>query len=107
MTANTSMSSAFVPATSRTLELVARFNQEKRCTFLTSSNYMHAETAKLAYVLSCMLDKDDGLHRDCRTFFVNSGLEALSGAIKLARQTSVRNKRQDDGWVLFVDPKHQ
>ena len=102
----TSTSSTFVPATLGTLGLVSRFNEEKRCTFLTSSNYMHAETAKLGYLLGAMLGRE-GVQGDCRTFFVNSSLEALSGAIKLARQTSVRNKREDGGWVLFVDAKQQ
>jgi adenosylmethionine-8-amino-7-oxononanoate aminotransferase len=101
-----SSSSSFLPANERTIELLRRFNEEQHCTFLTSSNYMHAETAKLGYLLSSLL-AEGGVSGDCRTFFVNSGLEALSGAIKLARQSSVRNRRPDEGWVLFIDPEHK
>ncbi|NVE00059.1 aminotransferase class III-fold pyridoxal phosphate-dependent enzyme [Massilia sp. BJB1822] len=97
------VASVFQPANTATLELLQRFNDEKRCTFLTSSNYMHAETAKLGYVLSSRLARISGQSAPYRTFFVNSSLEALSGAIKLARQTSVREKKDDQGWVLLLD----
>ncbi len=93
----------FQAATAATLELLQRFNDEKRCTFLTSSNYMHAETAKLGYVLSSRLALNSGQSEPYRTFYVNSSLEALSGAIKLARQTSVRQRKDDQGWVLLLD----
>jgi acetylornithine/succinyldiaminopimelate/putrescine aminotransferase len=95
---------AMRPAMPETLELIRSFNNEGRCTFFISSNYMHAETAKLGYLLSRQLKPRVG---DCRTFFVNSGLEALSGAIKLARQTSVRHQKSDGGWVLFVDERRR
>lgn len=95
--------SVYQPATPATLELLLRFNDEKRCTFLTSSNYMHAETAKLGLVLSSRLAGNSGETAPYRTFFVNSSLEALSGAIKLARQTSVRQRKEDQGWILLLD----
>jgi acetylornithine/succinyldiaminopimelate/putrescine aminotransferase len=95
----------FRPALPETLELIRRFNAEERATFLTSSNYMHADTAKLGYVLSERLLRGNPVGGDYRTFFVNSSLEALSGAIKLARQTSVRHAKADDGWVLLIDPE--
>ena len=97
--------SVFRPATAETLRLLQTFNQEKRCTFLISSNYMHEETAKLGYLLSSLVGQACGRGGTYRTFFVNSAVEALSGAIKLARQTSVRQRKPDDGWVLLVDPR--
>ena len=93
----------YQPATPATLDLLQRFNAEKRCTLLTSSNYMHAETAKLGLVLSSRLAGNSGETKPYRTFFVNSSLEALSGAIKLARQTSVRQRKEDQGWILLLD----
>lgn len=94
-------------ATPATLELIRTFNAEKRCTFLISSNYMHSETAKLGYLLSSLLAGRRAEAESHRTFFVNSSLEALSGAIKLARQTSVRHGKDDGGWVLFVDERER
>lgn len=95
--------SVFRPAIQETLELIREFNTEKQCTFLTSSNYIHGEAAKLGFLLSSLIAERSGTGRAYRSFFVNCGLEALSGAIKLARQTSVRQRKRDDGWVLVVD----
>lgn len=93
----------FESARPETIELLRRFNVEKRCTFLTSSNYMHAETAKLGFLLSSILNDEYASNAPYRTFFVNSSLEALSGVIKLARQTSVRQSKHDEGWILLID----
>jgi acetylornithine/succinyldiaminopimelate/putrescine aminotransferase len=95
----------FNQATPDTLNLLRAFNEQKRCTFLTSSNYIHSETAKLSYLLSFKLGQASAQQEAYRSFFVNSSLEALSGAIKLARQTSVRYQKHDQGWVLLVDEK--
>ena len=64
---------------------------------------MHAEAAKLGHVLGSRLAQCSGQGAPWRTFYVNSSLEALSGAIKLARQTSVRLGKSDHGWVLLLD----
>ena len=99
----TQANTSFESANPETLELLETFNYEKRCTFLTSSNYMHADTAKLGYLLSAILTRAHRATTPYRTFFVNSSLEALSGAIKLVRQTSVPGRKSDDGWILLVD----
>jgi acetylornithine/succinyldiaminopimelate/putrescine aminotransferase len=100
------LSPTYSAAAQGTIELLQRMNAEKRCTFFTSSNYMHAETAKLGYLLSSLRSKE-GAAGDCRTYFVNSTLEALSSALKLARQTSVRHQRYDGGWILVVDEQQR
>lgn len=66
---------------------------------ILTNAYVNAEGAKLGYLLHRLCGGSRGHH----TFFANSTLEALAGAIKLARHTSVRKKRPDGGWVLFVD----
>lgn len=103
MTSHARAEGTIRPATIATLELIRSFNREKRCNFLISSNYMHAETAKLGYFLATRLARETSSAGASRTFFVNAGLEALSGAIKLARQSSVREGRQDGGWILILD----
>jgi acetylornithine/succinyldiaminopimelate/putrescine aminotransferase len=106
MSTKVTESLTFNQATPDTLDLIRDFNKNKRCTFLTSSNYIHSETAKLGYILSSKLGQESAQNEHYRTFFVNSRMEALSGSIKLARQTSVRHKKNDQGWVLIVDEKN-
>ncbi|MGW9301426.1 hypothetical protein ACWHA3_11440 [Streptomyces cyaneofuscatus] len=65
---------------------------------------MNEASTKLAHLISSSLTARGGA-RPYRSFLVNSTVEALSGAMKLARQTSVRNKRHDDGWILLIDAK--
>lgn len=94
------MQSVYAPASATTLETISAFNAAKRVNMILTNAFINAEGAKLGYLL----------HRLCgggpdnrHTFFANSTLEGLSGAVKLARHTSVRKKRADGGWVLIVD----
>ncbi|MEV0675050.1 aminotransferase class III-fold pyridoxal phosphate-dependent enzyme [Actinosynnema sp. NPDC050436] len=96
--------SVFKPATTALLDRIDRRIAEQRCTFLTSSNYINAASTKLAYLLSSALTARGGAAL-YRSFLINSTVEALSGAVKLARQTSVRRQRDNGGWVLLVDGK--
>ncbi len=97
--------SAFRQATIDTRQLIARRIADQSCTFLTSSNYMNAPSAKLGYLISSSLAAGGGGATTYRTFLINSGVEALSGALKLARHTSVRHGRDNGGWVLLLDTK--
>jgi acetylornithine/succinyldiaminopimelate/putrescine aminotransferase len=86
------------------LDRIDRRIADERCTFLTSSNYINAASTKLAYLISSVLTARGGASL-YRSFLINSTVEALSGAMKLARQTSVRNKRDNGGWILLIDGK--
>lgn len=93
--------SVFRPATVRTLELIAEHNQEQRCNFFIGSNFINPAAAKLSYLLSELVDTaNTGPYF---SYLVSSGLEALSVAINLARNTAVRADRDDGGWVLLID----
>jgi acetylornithine/succinyldiaminopimelate/putrescine aminotransferase len=107
MNSNSESLSNFRPATAETINLIRRFNAEKRTIFLTSSNYIHAGTAKLGYLLSYWLARGAGNTGYYHTLFLNSGLEALSGAIKLARHTSVRRRKEDRGRILVLDERER
>ncbi|MFB7372405.1 aminotransferase class III-fold pyridoxal phosphate-dependent enzyme [Streptomyces sp. NPDC056222] len=96
--------SVFRPATTGLLDRMERRITDQKCTFLTSSNYMNEASTKLAYLISSSLTARGGAPL-YRSFLINSTVEALSGAMKLARQTSVRNKRHDGGWILLIDAK--
>ncbi|MEU0154748.1 aminotransferase class III-fold pyridoxal phosphate-dependent enzyme [Micromonospora fulviviridis] len=95
----------FRPASTRTLDLIARLNREQRCNFLMASNYVNPSAAKLGYLL------DDLVHVGPRgprvSYLLSSGLEALSAAIKLTRHTAVRDGRDNGGWVLLLDPRNR
>lgn len=71
---------------------------------LLAGTYVNAESAKLAYLLSRLVGNGTGRQHRHLTFFGNSTVEALSGAVKLARHTSVRRRRDDGGRVIIIDP---
>ncbi|RJL35928.1 aminotransferase class III-fold pyridoxal phosphate-dependent enzyme [Bailinhaonella thermotolerans] len=93
------MRSVYDTPSDRTLDAIAAFNRAKRVNMILTNAYISAEGAKLGR----LLDRLCGGAGDRHTFFANSALEALAGAVKLARHTSVRKRRGDGGWVLFVD----
>ncbi|MGH4012752.1 MAG: aminotransferase class III-fold pyridoxal phosphate-dependent enzyme [Pseudonocardiaceae bacterium] len=82
---------------------MAEHNQEQRCNMLLGSNFINPAAAKLSYMLSELVAA--GRTGPYFSYLVSSGLEALSGAINLARHTAVRAGRDDGGWVLLVDAK--
>ncbi|MFF5212805.1 aminotransferase class III-fold pyridoxal phosphate-dependent enzyme [Streptosporangium sp. NPDC000396] len=95
------MTSVCGPADSVTLKAIAQFTEERRANMILTNAFISAEGAKLGYMLSRLLGGTERFY----TFFANSTLEGLSGAVKLARHTSVRRKRADSGRVLLVDPE--
>lgn len=95
--------SVFRPATARTLELIAEHNQEQVCIFFVGSNFINPAAAKLGYMLSELVDPEGT--GPYFSYLVSSGMEALSVAISLARNTAVRAGRDEGGWVLLVDEK--
>jgi acetylornithine/succinyldiaminopimelate/putrescine aminotransferase len=96
--------SVFRPATAETVDFIEKFVNAGRPNMLLAGTYANAESAKLAYLLSRLVGKGTNRQHRHVTFFGNSTVEALSGAIKLARHTSVRAQRKDDGRVIIVDP---
>lgn len=97
--------SVFRPASARTLDLITRLNQEQRCNFLMASNYVNPSAAKLGYLLDDLVRV--GADGPRVTYLLSSGLEALSAAIKLARHTAVRDRRDSGGWILLIDPRRR
>lgn len=93
--------SVFRPATPRTLGLIAEHNHAQRCNLLLGSNFINPAAAKLSYVLGELVGA--GRTGPYFSYLVSSGLEALSGAINLARHTAVRASRDNGGWVLLID----
>ncbi len=98
---NSATRSVFRPVTVRTLELIAEHNQEQRCNFLIGSNFINPAAAKLSYLLSDLVGA--GGAEPFFSYLVSSGLEALSVAINLARNTAVRAGQDEGGWVLLID----
>lgn len=100
--------SRYRPANSNTLKVIEDYNSKQKINLLLASVYISAEGAKLGYLLSKMVmgartvshPMMDPWHK---TFFGNSTIEALSGAIKLARHYAFKKMLLEDGWILFVD----
>ncbi|MFC7303686.1 aminotransferase class III-fold pyridoxal phosphate-dependent enzyme [Streptomyces monticola] len=93
--------SVFRPVSPDTLALLTAYNQDQRCTFLMASNYVNAAAAGLGHLLSGLVPV--GPEEPRVSYLLSSGLEALSGAIKLARHSAVRAGRDEGGWVLLID----
>ena len=107
---------------------MADFLTSGRANMLFASCFVNVESAQLGLVLSRLVSRGAGgaggtadtagRHAgagagaaagaggvgDYHSFFTNSSLEALAGAVKLCRHRSVRGGRADDGWILMVDP---
>jgi len=98
------LESVLRPATRETLDFIEKFIGDGRPNMLLAGTYVNAESAKLAYLLSRLVGNGTTRQQRYVTFFGNSTVEALSGAIKLARHTSVRARRSDGGRVIVVDP---
>lgn len=94
-------SSTLRPVTVRTRELTAEHNQQGRCVFLIASNHINPAAAGVGHLLDSLVDGPGPKV----SYLVSSGLEALSGAIKLARHTAVRAGREHGGWVMVIDSK--
>jgi acetylornithine/succinyldiaminopimelate/putrescine aminotransferase len=99
--------SVFRAAEPTTVGLIEAFIDAGRPNMLFAGNYVNSESAKVGYLLSRLVGKGTDRHHRHLTFFGNSAMEALAGAFKLARHTSVRSKRDDGGRVLVADPTGQ
>ncbi|QSB15938.1 aminotransferase class III-fold pyridoxal phosphate-dependent enzyme [Natronosporangium hydrolyticum] len=101
----TELRSVFRPASSATIELIARQHQEQRCALLMASNYVNPAAAKLGYLLDQLVPVESTGPRV--SYLLSSGLEALATVIKLARHTAVQAGRDTGGWVLLLDPRER
>ncbi|MEL6865269.1 MAG: aminotransferase class III-fold pyridoxal phosphate-dependent enzyme, partial [Bacteroidota bacterium] len=96
----------FADADLRLISHMKRRIINKEPTFLSSVNPIFRETAQVAFMLSSLIHgikiKPDAPYR---SFFCNSHLEAIHGAIKIARHF-VYNKKEEDssGQVYCYDP---
>lgn len=91
-----------------TLDTIARRNQAGKATFLLSSQPVFAESAQLAYLLCEYINAAQKRrnHVDYKTFFCNSRIEALHGAIKLSRHRLCREHPASNGAVWVYDKNH-
>ena len=91
--------------TAETLDLVRSQIATGRCNLLLASITISAEAAGVGYLLSDLVSGGDpSRQKRMISFFTTSDWEALAGAIKLARHTSVRRRNADGGAVVFHDP---
>ncbi len=91
-------------------------NRSKKPTFLFAVTSVFAESAQSAFLLNQLLNRSPALKKEeqtrFRTFFGNSHLEALHGAIKIARHKKrlekergdLRSTTQNSEITLIYDP---
>ncbi|MBS1664522.1 MAG: aminotransferase class III-fold pyridoxal phosphate-dependent enzyme [Bacteroidetes bacterium] len=93
----------FRNASSDLLEHLEDRVRRKKPAFLSPLNFSLEETVKTAYLMGEIVNGfREGVVR--KTFFCNSHMEAVHGAIKLARHASFGADDSSDGRVLFFDP---
>lgn len=100
------MSSLYHRTSQTVLDLVADRNRRQLPTFINAGLPLIVEAAQAAFLLSTYVHggardrRDGGFYR---TFFCNSSMEALHGAIKLARDLVHRTRVQAAGRILVCD----
>ncbi|KOX03183.1 aminotransferase class III-fold pyridoxal phosphate-dependent enzyme [Micromonospora sp. DT68] len=89
-----------------TRQILTDLIREKYPIFVMPSWFVTTEAAQVGHLLSAAvgeLTRRDPARRH-RTFFANSGLEALHGAVKLLRHHGLDRAHQHGGRVVVLDP---
>lgn len=99
-------SGIFKPVSARTIGVMKRFIQEEKNTFLLPPGLISPQAGQVGYLLNEFFNRGRG---GCeggayKTFFVNSRLEAVQGAIKIARLKSLQRDRQGTRDIWVYDP---
>jgi acetylornithine/succinyldiaminopimelate/putrescine aminotransferase len=95
----------YKPATSTTLDTIRQRNHAGKATFLLASQPVFAESAQAAYLLCEYINviTKKSAKEIYKTFFCNSRIEALHGAIKISRHNACIAHSESDGAVLVYD----
>lgn len=93
----------FRSASDTTLNLLKTFLDEEINTFLIPTGFISPEAGQVGYLLNEYFNQGrSGAHRlPYKTFFVNSRIEALHGAIKIARAKSLMRNRPNRETVIY------
>jgi len=96
----------FQPASPKTLDLIRTFNQEQKNTFLMPAKFISAEAGQVGYLLNEYFNvgRVKGQRGSYKTFFCNSCLEAVHGAIKIARHNAFKRNKNHPRKILIFDP---
>lgn len=97
--------SLYKPAVESTLNVIRQRNRSGKATFLLASQPVFAESAQAAFLLSEYIAavRQKGAKQIYKSFFCNSRIEALHGAIKIARHNARIARSESDGTVLIYD----
>jgi acetylornithine/succinyldiaminopimelate/putrescine aminotransferase len=94
--------SVFRKITADTCQMMIEMNQKKEPTFILPTKYVSKEAAQLGYLLNEM-SNTVGIQplRNYKSFFCNSGNEALQGSIKVIRHYGYRQYKKHQGRILI------
>lgn len=95
----------FKETTTQTLDYIRHRNQQNKITFLLSTQPVIAEAAQAAYLFSSYINIVRQNKRELvyKTFFCNSHIEALHGAIKIVRHKASILNSINNGKLLIYD----
>jgi len=95
----------YKPASTETIDLIRRLNQDEQCTFLLPTKFISAEAGQVGFLLNECFRQQHNTHSVIyRTFFGNSRYEALQGAIKISRHKVHGQKSRKRKDVFVHDP---
>lgn len=95
----------FKPASDKTLKTIRQRHQAGKATFLLSTQPVFAESAQAALLLCHAINSMSAQEywTNFKTFFCNSRIEGLHGAIKIARHNAYMEHADSTGEVLIYD----
>lgn len=102
------MSSVFNSVSKATLDRVKALNENKINTFLMPSKFISVEAGQTGYLLNEWFNKNRPLSERLRykSFFSNSSMEALHGAIKIARHKCLEVSNRENKKKILVYSSH-
>ena len=94
----------YTSATGTIRDAIRERNQAAKATFLLASQPVFAESAQAAYLLCEYINviRSNGAKDIYKTFFCNSRIEALHGAIKISRHNArIANPKRDPAILIY------
>lgn len=103
--------SLFVPTNKDFLDFIETHNQNKEITFLHPLKPVFSSTTRLAFLFDAYINFHSSTKTRYRTYFANSAIEAMHGAIKLTRHSRCGSAQQaiacidaTQGYAEFFNP---
>lgn len=98
--------SIFKRASPLLINIIKNKNEKGGITFLLPTKYISEEAAQLGMFFNNYFNRCHKKKETYRTFFANSHLEALNGAIKIIREKHLLRNKHSNGIIFIFDPSN-